>query len=643
MNEEQKKILKFAIIIFVVAGATIAFFRLLYEYDNKYTHYYPSTQTGEVDLRTFDFQDETIFLVDGWELYRNVLLTPENFEANQLPEKEAIFIGQYGGFENLQVDQSSPQGSATYRITLLLPPVEKEYMLECPIIFSSYDIFINGESYQGKGNPDPVDYQPEIQNGLIAFKAKDRVEIIIGATDYSHLYSGLIYPPCFGSPQKVSQLLNTRFIFQLLFCLIAIFIGLLSIPLGRKLKENQKIYAIDFLLLGLFFAIYTGFPIWQTLFPGDVQPGFSIQSLGYFGFMLILIHLYSKICEQKKGISYFFLSIGFLMCVISVGVPLFLINDQLNLMLMYGKLVDGYKWVVAGYFLVSSGMAVYKNKVYSKPLFIGVEIFGISLIMDRWYPLFEPARFLWFTEFGNFILMLFIGNILWGSLFKVLKENFLMEKEIEFSKISLNIQRKQYELQMNRIEETKRLQHDLRQHIALIEFYNRQEEYQELTTYIQKYKQVILGNTFEILTENKAINAMVLYYKQQGEVSGIKMITNFRVPNQLGIEETDLCIVFGNLLENAVEACQKITKKPKEVEVNAKLTSHGLVIIVKNPYEGEIIRGKDTLLSTKRVSEKGIGLNSIESVAKKYNGSATFQVEEKEKQFRASIFLEPKD
>jgi len=105
----------------------------------------------------------------------------------------------------------------------------------------------------------------------------------------------------------------------------------------------------------------------------------------------------------------------------------------------------------------------------------------------------------------------------------------------------------------------------------------------------------------------------------------------------LTIDDADLCVIFGNLLENAVEASRKITKGKKHIFVASQTSGNKLLITADNTYE-EALRVKNgTYLSSKRKNAAGIGLASISAVAKKYGGQALFKAENQK--FQASIIL----
>ena len=57
---------------------------------------------------------------------------------------------------------------------------------------------------------------------------------------------------------------------------------------------------------------------------------------------------------------------------------------------------------------------------------------------------------------------------------------------------------------------------------------------------------------------------MLLYFAQQAKNNGIDYIVKTEIPAELGIPETDISVILGNLLENAIEACRAETGEHKK-------------------------------------------------------------------------------
>ena len=105
------------------------------------------------------------------------------------------------------------------------------------------------------------------------------------------------------------------------------------------------------------------------------------------------------------------------------------------------------------------------------------------------------------------------------------------------------------------------------------------------------------------------------------------------------ISDTELCIILGNLLENAIEACNRMKSTERFITFKLSMASTSILVIqISNSYEGVIRQTPDgTFLSSKVRDRKGIGLASVLSTTEKYNGIA--RIEYPDHTFKVSLLL----
>lgn len=101
------------------------------------------------------------------------------------------------------------------------------------------------------------------------------------------------------------------------------------------------------------------------------------------------------------------------------------------------------------------------------------------------------------------------------------------------------------------------------------------------------------------------------------------------VPSELQISEIDLCVIIGNLLDNAVEACLKQSEEETRfIRVFIGILKGQLYISVTNSSSGEIKKSGKTYLSTKESAGHGFGLLRVDRIVEKYSGYMNRQDEE---------------
>jgi len=91
------------------------------------------------------------------------------------------------------------------------------------------------------------------------------------------------------------------------------------------------------------------------------------------------------------------------------------------------------------------------------------------------------------------------------------------------------------------------------------------------------------------------------------------------IPKRLTISDTDLCIVLGNALENAIEACRNLDDADEcFISNEVKVLNKHLLIKIENSFNGNLNIQDGNYLSTKSEKSGGIGLQNIKRVVEAY-------------------------
>ena len=95
--------------------------------------------------------------------------------------------------------------------------------------------------------------------------------------------------------------------------------------------------------------------------------------------------------------------------------------------------------------------------------------------------------------------------------------------------------------------------------------------------------------------------------------------------NNINLDSEDLCIIFGNALDNAIEACSQLkTSSNKEINITIRSLNNLLNISITNPISDKPIIINNLIKTTKENrKEHGFGLLSIKKTVEKYNGFTT--------------------
>ena len=141
----------------------------------------------------------------------------------------------------------------------------------------------------------------------------------------------------------------------------------------------------------------------------------------------------------------------------------------------------------------------------------------------------------------------------------------------------------------------------------------------------EKYKQTQIP----YYSSNPVINAVILSKSLAAEENGVKLTVSVNGENLDGIENIDLCSIFSNLLDNALEAARNI--RDGEIELSSWSEAGYFFIKCVNSYAGKasLVKKNGKKFASTKGSGRGLGLSIIESVAGKYDGRVVIDAEEK--------------
>ena len=202
----------------------------------------------------------------------------------------------------------------------------------------------------------------------------------------------------------------------------------------------------------------------------------------------------------------------------------------------------------------------------------------------------------------------------------------------------LELQTVQNQYISERIEQTRRLRHDLRHYLSTAEMLANAGEWDQLRRFISETAENSgLGEPL-VFCANTAVNAVLSYYIPKMKAAGITSDIHVNLPKDPGITSADLSILFSNLTENALEACSRQTSSDRKISINAAMRGENIMMLtVTNSYEIEPRKNaQGTFLSSKR-QEDGIGLESVRSIVRRYNGRCS--IDAKDKKFTVQIML----
>lgn len=199
----------------------------------------------------------------------------------------------------------------------------------------------------------------------------------------------------------------------------------------------------------------------------------------------------------------------------------------------------------------------------------------------------------------------------------------------------------QYKNLQEKINDARRAKHDVRHHIALIQEYLREGKLDALQDYLDKYNKSLPDDSLVRFCDNTAANAVLRYFAQQAKDNCIDYFVKVKIPDDIFVSDTDISVMFGNLIENALESCRNESGNDRKILIRASLTGSSFCITVDNTFSGTLkYTNDDKFVSTKHKG-LGLGTQSVKNIAAHYNGVCRFET--KDGMFYASVMCNKTD
>ena len=176
-------------------------------------------------------------------------------------------------------------------------------------------------------------------------------------------------------------------------------------------------------------------------------------------------------------------------------------------------------------------------------------------------------------------------------------------------------------------EEIRSIRHNIKQDFAVINALLREQKFKEATDFTEKCGDSLSRLDVIMDVGNVFINAILNSKISLAKEKGINIICSSS-KDLTEVEDIDLCVLLGNMLDNAIEGAEKSTEKSVEASIAAD--GSRLFIKVMNTINKSVLQNNPELKTDKEDKRfHGYGVDTIKSIAKKYNGHYDFYEENK--------------
>ena len=218
------------------------------------------------------------------------------------------------------------------------------------------------------------------------------------------------------------------------------------------------------------------------------------------------------------------------------------------------------------------------------------------------------------------------------------QKHFVEEQQVKAMKMRL-------EEAENFYGSIRKVRHEMKNHMTNIKGLAGAGEYGEIEDYIRRMDETMQELEYKYVTGNAVTDVIINDKWRRAEKAGIRFDADFRYGGE--IPAFDLGIILNNLLDNAIEACEKQESGKGFIRLMLKRKKQFLLLEVENSFDGTASVQTDgglSLPTTKQstlpgiITEHGIGLENVRDVAERYFGGVSIKV--KGEVFHVTVMLQ---
>lgn len=229
-----------------------------------------------------------------------------------------------------------------------------------------------------------------------------------------------------------------------------------------------------------------------------------------------------------------------------------------------------------------------------------------------------------FTYFFLLVLALFSMIALFWTILVLSRQ-----QELEEQNVLMEINQLYYENLEQQQFQVKRLKHDMANHLQLLTSLPHEEKDAYVNALIQK---PVFTQTVHYCADS-TVNAVLSAKSSQMNDNNITFQIKADIAQTLPFEKPDVCAIFANALDNAMEACMKLDAEKRKIILETRMEKGLFVLKLKNPVpfiDKTMKSGSFPKTSKKDTSSHGFGLRSIKEAILRYDGNMEVSIENNE-------------
>ena len=588
-----------------------------------YTQFYHKltgapTAEGSIMEAAVTSAAKDIILDGDWAFYWNRLIADEPKQTGS-PDF-LIRVPDYWSKYKIGGAYLPESGCASYQLTLKGLEASQPITVCLPDFGSAYRIFIDGQlaSESGVVSKESANVFTTTKAKLYPVTLSDAPEHRVVIETATTRFSGLYMAPVLKTYDRAVQAVNSRNNVRLILFGMALFsFFVLIVTYTLFLRENRRSFWLP--VMGIFVLLRIMlttefFGLWQT----TVFWGLSYEATNPLMFLVSFIFKYLLIylLEELMGIVFSRKEkLGFL----SYYAALFLVyllmpHDFYNR--YFSVLLPVAAFAIEMYAFMKVWRSRLELRKYGLLIYWGTALAILGLIIDCYYingNSYLNLSLVLLTLFTVYMMILGLVSVLKTT--EVYKELAVSASQLALAKKQIDRQMDYYDALSTQINEVRAVRHDMHHFAGVMMRLLGEGRYEELGHFLSEYADMSETEPLPVFCENVVANSIIGYYALQAKACGISFHCVCAIPKRISVNDSALCVVLGNALENAVEACEKLdVPNERRIAMEARTANGQLLIKIENAYNGFVKQKDGRYLSSKDSCSHGQGLRSIQTV-----------------------------
>lgn len=267
-------------------------------------------------------------------------------------------------------------------------------------------------------------------------------------------------------------------------------------------------------------------------------------------------------------------------------------------------------------FLLKIGEYVSNKQVKALFLILFAEIFGVCYFQSVYAgdSISDLAK-----DYYAYLIIIILAIIAFG-IYTIYRSSL---EESKIVKLRNNMLEHNYEELRLYYNDSRTLFHDYKAHITLLQKYLQENQIWKAKTLLDSINRPLLELEKKICTGNNVIDLVINYKLSEMKEKEIDIKYDISPVDfiKLNLEEGDIFIILYNLFDNAIEACEKVSKSNRWIYISLRHINDMFMICIRNSYQVEPCYENGEIMTLKKDKHfHGIGMRSVKKIVDKYEG-----------------------